>query len=97
MPSSTRPTSQTASANTEQGKYSSNYALTELLVCGECKTPYRRCTWAGGKRKIVWRCINRLDFGKKYCRNSPTVEKSVLQRPVMAAIMETANQNAEVF
>ena len=30
---------------TEQGKYSSKYALTELLVCGECKTPYRRCTW----------------------------------------------------
>ena len=83
---------------TEQGKYSSKYALTELLVCGECGTPYRRCTWtASGKKKIVWRCINRLDFGKKYCRNSPTVEESVLQRAVMAAIMETANQNTEVL
>ena len=69
---------------TEQGKYSSKYALTDLLVCGECKTPYRRCTWtAGGKRKIVWHCINRLDFGKKYCHNSPTLEESVLQRAVM--------------
>lgn len=29
---------------TEQGRYSSKYALTELLVCGECGTPYRRCT-----------------------------------------------------
>ena len=76
---------------TEQGKYSSKYALTDLLVCGECKTPYRRCTWtAGGKRKIVWRCINRLDFGKKYCHNSPTLEESVLQRAVMAAIMKIA-------
>ena len=83
---------------TEQGKYSSKYALTELLVCGECKTPYRRCTWtAGGKRKIVWRCINRLDFGKKYCRNSPTVEEIVLQRAVMAAIMKTAARNTEVL
>lgn len=27
---------------TEQGKYSSKYALTELLICGECGTPYRR-------------------------------------------------------
>lgn len=81
---------------TEQGKYSSKYALTDLLVCGECKTPYRRCTWtAGGKRKIVWRCINRLDFGKKYCHNSPTLEESVLQRAVMAAIMKTADMNAE--
>lgn len=46
---------------TEQGKYSSKYALTELLICGECGTPYRRCTWtASGERKIVWRCINDL-------------------------------------
>ena len=45
---------------TEQGRYSSKYALTELLICGECGTPYRRCTWAAnGKKKIVWRCISR--------------------------------------
>lgn len=81
---------------TEQGKYSSKYALTDLLVCGECKTPCHRCTWtAGGKKKIVWRCINRLDFGKKYCHNSPSLEESVLQRAVMAAIMKIADMNAE--
>ncbi|MGN0491522.1 recombinase zinc beta ribbon domain-containing protein [Ruminococcus sp.] len=39
--------------------------MTELLVCGECKTPYRRCTWTkNGTKKIMWRCINRLDYGK---------------------------------
>ncbi len=27
---------------TEQGKYSSKYALTDLMICGECGTPYRR-------------------------------------------------------
>lgn len=85
-------------AKTEQGKYSSKYALTELLVCGECKSAYRRCTWtASGKKKIVWRCINRIEYAKKYCRNSPSVEESILQRAVMAAIMEIANQNAEVL
>ena len=85
-------------AKTEQGKYSSKYALTELLICGECKSAYRRCTWtASGKKKIVWRCINRIEYAKKYCHNSPSVEESVLQRAVMAAIMETANQNAEVL
>lgn len=48
---------------TEQGKYSGKYALTERLYCGECGTPYRRCTWTrkGGK-KIVWRCVSRLDY-----------------------------------
>ncbi len=83
---------------TEQGKYSSKYALTELLVCGECGTPYRRCTWtARGKKKIVWRCINRLDYGKKYCHQSPSIEESVLQEAIMKAIMQTAKQNADVL
>lgn len=83
---------------TEQGKYSSKYALTELLVCGECKTPYRRCTWTmKGQKKIVWRCINRLDYGKKYCHKSPTIEESVLQAAIMKAIGRTAMQNAEVL
>lgn len=83
---------------TEQGRYSSKYALTELLVCGECKTPYRRCTWtASGMKKIVWRCINRLDYGKKYCHNSPTIEESVLEEAIMTAIMKTAQENVDVL
>ena len=83
---------------TEQGRYSSKYALTELLVCGECGTPYRRCTWTvKGEKKPVWRCINRLDFGKKYCHHSPTIEETVLQEAIMAAIMRTAKQSADVL
>lgn len=83
---------------TELSRYSSKYALSELLICGECRTPYRRCTWtAKGKRKIVWRCINRLDYGKKYCHHSPSIEESLLQDAVMRAIMQTAKQNIEVL
>ncbi|MGN0501090.1 MAG: recombinase family protein [Ruminococcus sp.] len=83
---------------TEQGKYSSKYALTELLICGECGTPYRRCTWtASGAKKIVWRCINRLDYGKKYCHHSPTIEESVLQNAIVTAIMNNAQQSADVL
>lgn len=83
---------------TEQGKYSSKYALTELLICGECKTPYRRCTWTvKGQKKIVWRCINRLDYGKKYCHDSPSVEESLLQAAIMDAAIQTAKKNAEVL
>ncbi len=60
---------------TEQSKYSSKYALTELLICGKCGTPYRRTTWASrGKKQIVWRCISRLEHGKKYCLDSPTIK-----------------------
>lgn len=83
---------------TEQGKYSSKYALSERLVCGECGTPYRRCTWtSNGKKKIVWRCISRLDYGKKYCNKSPSVEESILQEAIMNAIMRTAKQNVDVL
>ena len=83
---------------TELSRYSSKYALSELLICGECRTPYRRCTWtAKGKRKVVWRCINRLDYGKKYCHHSPSIEESLLQDAVMRAIMQTAKQNVEVL
>ena len=83
---------------TEQGKYCGKYALTELLHCGECGTPYRRCTWtAGGQKKIVWRCISRLDYGKKYCHHSPTVEESVLHEAIMEAVLKTARQNADVL
>lgn len=79
---------------TEQGKYSSKYALTELLVCGECGTPYRRCTWTtrDKKKKIVWRCISRLDYGKKYCKHSPSIEESVLQNAIMDAILKMAKK-----
>ncbi len=45
----------------------------------------------------MWRCISRLDYGKKYCHHSPTVEESVIQNAIMNAIQKTAKQNAEVL
>ena len=74
-------------AKTEQGKYSAKYALSELLVCGECGTPYKRCTWArNGKKRIVWRCVSRLEFGTKYCHTSPTLDEDKLHRAILEAI-----------
>ena len=72
---------------TEQGKYSSKYALSELLICGHCGTPYRRTTWAArGKKQIVWRCISRLEYGKKYCSESPTIKEEQLHKAIIHAI-----------
>lgn len=84
---------------TELGKYSSKYALSELLICGECHTPYRRCTWTTtyGKKKIVWRCINRLDYGKKYCHHSPSLEESVLQSAIVQAVQNNIGKCSEVL
>lgn len=73
-------------AITAVGKYS-KYALTDVLICGECGTRYKRCTWTrNGKKRIVWRCINRLDNGTKYCKNSPTVDEIALQRAIVRAL-----------
>ena len=85
------------SGKTELGKYSGKYALTELLVCGECGSPYKRVTWArNGKKRIVWRCVSRLEFGTKYCHNSPTLDESRLHNAILAAMNEYAAIRQEV-
>lgn len=72
---------------TGMASYPSKYALSERLICGECGTLYRRCTWSkNGKKRVVWRCVSRLDYGKRYCHQSPTVDEEVLQRSILAAI-----------
>ena len=85
------------SGKTELGKYSGKYALTELLVCGECGSPYKRVTWArNGKKRIVWRCVSQLEFGTKYCHNSPTLDESRLHNAILAAMNEYAAIRQEV-
>ncbi len=85
------------SGKTEQGKYSAKYALSELLVCGECGTPYKRCTWArNGKKRIVWRCISRLEFGTRYCHGSPTMDEEKLHIAILEAMNEISQAHNEV-
>ena len=73
----------------EQGKYSAKYALSELLICGECGSHYRRVTWtAKGFKEIKWRCISRIQYGKKKCHNSPTVDERALHKAIVVTINE---------
>ena len=81
-----RPTSE--KAKTPFGRYSGKYALSTLVVCGQCGALYRRVTWyRKGERKIVWRCGTRLD-NKANCTQSPTLEEPALQSAVMEAISQ---------
>ena len=74
-------------AVTGMSSYASKYALSERLVCGECGTLYRRCTWTrNGEKRVVWRCVSRLDYGKKYCHNSPTLDEAPLQQAILAVL-----------
>ena len=73
--------------------YASKYALSERLVCGECGTLYRRCTWTNrGKKRVVWRCVSRLDYGTKYCHESPTLDEKRLQKAILTALSSVMSQ-----
>ncbi len=87
----------TSKGITEQGKYSSKYALTELLICGECGTPYRRAVWTQtGEKRPVWRCVSRLEHGSKYCKSSPTIHEEPLHKAIVKAINEYYDCRADV-
>ena len=82
---------------TATGKYS-KYALTEVLQCAECGSRYRRVTWtAHGRKKIVWRCVSRLDYGKKYCKNSITAEEAALHGAVVRALNRFHSEDESTY
>ena len=85
-------------APTGMTSYASKYALSERLICGECGTLYRRCTWSKrGKKRVVWRCVSRLDYGTKYCHNSPSVDEDQLQRSILAAINSAMSRKSTLI
>lgn len=54
-----------------------------------CSAPfgYKRCTWArNGVKRIVWRCVSRLEFGKKYCHNSPSMAEDKLHTAILTVL-----------
>ena len=74
-------------AVTGRSCYTSKYALSDRLFCGECGTLYRRKTRnIKGNIYHEWRCISRLEYGKKYCHESPTLRELPLQTAILAAI-----------
>lgn len=80
-------------APTGRSCYSAKYALTERLVCGDCGTLYRRCAWTKrGKKRVVWRCASRVDYGTRYCKESPTLDEQPLQEAILAAINSAMSQ-----
>ena len=67
-------------AITEQGKYSGKYALTDILICGECGSPYRRKAWkTKDGTRYVWRCLNRLEKGKISDCKGKALDETMLQ------------------
>lgn len=88
-------------ANLRTGKnggkrvYSSRYALSSIVFCGECGEIYRRVHWNNrGKKSVVWRCVSRLEEKGSECQ-SPTILESDLQNGVLKAIKQTITGRGE--
>lgn len=81
----------------KKGRYNSKYALTDILVCGHCGAPYRRCVWTHhGNRKVVWRCTTRMDYGKEKCNGSFTIEEEGLHQAILKAISNLSSRKEEL-
>lgn len=100
--SSKRRTSE--KAITENGKYSSKYAITDILICSVCGSPYRRTTWTKRnkngeliERQYVWRCLKRKEHGKKYCKNSITIDEESLHIAISQGIVKKEEQGYEII
>ncbi len=80
-------------ASTNKGRFSSKYALTDRLVCGNCGCHYRRVTWnIHGRKQIVWRCISRLEYGKQLCPDSPSIPEPSIQAAIVSALQKIGNE-----
>ncbi len=65
-------------------RYSSQNVLSGLLVCAECGANYRRITRPSGE--VVWRCANKVEHGKKICKNAPSISEDTLKKHFCIAL-----------
>ena len=78
-------------------KYSSKYALSGKVICGECGSKYKRVTWSrNGEKKIVWRCTERLTNGTKNCKNSPTILEEDLHNVILVSLKEMMPKSDDI-
>ena len=56
------------------------------MICGNCGKTYRKVTWQTEEGKIfVWRCKNRLLYGKKICKTADTIREKELHQAIWEA------------
>lgn len=54
-------------------------------------------TWtAKGFKEIKWRCVSRIQYGKKKCHSSPTVDEQALHRAIVSAINDLCTVKDDV-
>ncbi len=92
-------------AKSEKGKFSSKYALNDILVCGDCLSPMQRAIWSKKKKKgqlvaekrPVWRCSKRIKYGLKYCKDAITLDEYKIHNAIVEAINATESSRDNVI
>ncbi len=75
-------------------RYSSQNVLSGLLVCAECGAHYRQITRPSGE--VVWRCANKVEHGKKICKNAPSLSEDTLKKH-LSTTLNMAEWDEEVI
>lgn len=82
---------------TELGKYSGKYALSELLFCGVCGSPFRRKTWTrNGVKKIYCRCLYHIEKGNDACPQSKGIEEHILHAAICRGLTKSIPSENDV-
>lgn len=68
-----------------------NYSTTNRDGYKEYKSKGYKC-----EKEIKWRCINRIQYGKKNCHSSPTIDEQALHKAIISAINEFCEVKDEV-
>ena len=50
-----------------------------------------------GEKVPVWRCCNRLDYGKQFCKKSPTIKESDLHEAIVRAMSKFSGDDYDSF
>lgn len=81
------------------GTYRTKNALSNLIICADCGSYYRRAIWKkrAGTKQSVWRCINRLDNGVNMCSYSPTIKEELLFKEIHFSIMFISGRNSNLY
>lgn len=84
-------------AITELGRYSGKYALSELLFCDVCGSPFRRKSWSRkGVKKVYWRCLGHLETGNEGCPQCKGIEEKLLHETICRALTTMIPDKSDV-
>ncbi len=89
-----------STSETGDGKYSSMYVLSGLLVCGNCGGKYRRHKREyKGEEQITWICINHQRNGNAVCDAKSLKEEEIIKayNKVMGQLAEYKEEIATIL